>query len=512
MGKDYYKILGVEKGAGEEEVKKAYRKMALKFHPDKNKEPDAEEKFKEIAEAYEVLSDADKRAAFDRYGEEGLSKGGRGRDRAGPTFSRSHSYATMDPFDLFRTFFGSGDPFSDPFGNDPFAAMFHAHHHHHAAHHNPHHHAASVFNAHPFFTGRVRVGGSLFDDILDAGSSTSTTTYQSGDGGTVHITRTVIGGDGSVRREMRFRTPSSSRAEDGLRAREEERSRLRRQQSEPDGGASTRGTPPTGRPRAPTHSSTPAREKRGEPDGAAKKPEPQPPPPVNRATHPTHPSTSNHTSSPSTASPRRPRMPSRDRAATTKTAPSPPPSYAPPAPPEDTPSYQKQTESSSRRPGHGRERTEEKLSASSNGTGSSTSGGGARQRQRGRVGGSNGYTSSQPSSRRRPGVGASSTTPESSSTSSRGSRTTNGTSGSRLMPCPLCGRNYAKYVQKIHMFLVFTVLLPRSVIEVHAAACEGGYTAPSVDAPVPCPLCSRTFPPDRIEAHAANCGEAGVCV
>jgi len=494
MGKDYYKILGVEKGAGEEEVKKAYRKMALKFHPDKNKEPDAEEKFKEIAEAYEVLSDADKRAAFDRYGEEGLSKGGRGRDRAGPTFSRSHSYATMDPFDLFRTFFGSGDPFSDPFGNDPFAAMFHAHHHH-AAHHNPHHHAASVFNAHPFFTGRVRVGGSLFDDILDAGSSTSTTTYQSGDGGTVHITRTVIGGDGSVRREMRFRTPSSSRAEDGLRAREEERSRLRRQQSEPDGGATTRGTPPTGRPRATTHSSTPTREKRGEPDGAAKKPEPQPPP-VNRATHPTHPSTSNHTSSPTTSSSRRTRMPSRDRAATTKTAPSPPPSYAPPAPPEDTPSYQKQTESSSRRPGHGRERAEEKLSTSLNGSGSSSSGG-ARQRQRGRVGGSNGYTSSQPSSRRRPGVGASSSsaTPESSSTSSRGSRTTNGTSGSRLMPCPLCGRNYAK-----------------SVIEVHAAACEGGYTAPSVDAPVPCPLCSRTFPPDRIEAHAANCGEAGVCV
>ena len=458
MGKDYYKILGVEKGAGEEEVKKAYRKMALKFHPDKNKEPDAEEKFKEIAEAYEVLSDADKRAAFDRYGEEGLSKGGRGRDRAGPTFSRSHSYATMDPFDLFRTFFGSGDPFSDPFGNDPFAAMFHAHHHH-AAHHNPHHHAASVFNAHPFFTGRVRVGGSLFDDILDAGSSTSTTTYQSGDGGTVHITRTVIGGDGSVRREMRFRTPSSSRAEDGLRAREEERSRLRRQQSEPDGGATTRGTPPTGRPRATTHSSTPTREKRGEPDGAAKKPEPQPPP-VNRATHPTHPSTSNHTSSPTTSSSRRTRMPSRDRAATTKTAPSPPPSYAPPAPPEDTPSYQKQTESSSRRPGHGRERTEEKLSTSLNGSGSSSSGG-ARQRQRGRVGGSNGYTSSQPSSRRRPGVGASSSsaTPESSSTSSRGSRTTNGTSGSRLMPCPLCGRNYAKYVNT-YIFLAFTVSHP----------------------------------------------------
>ena len=465
MGKDYYKILGVEKGAGEEEVKKAYRKMALKFHPDKNKEPDAEEKFKEIAEAYEVLSDADKRAAFDRYGEEGLSKGGRGRNRAGPTFSRSRSYATMDPFDLFRTFFGSGDPFSDPFGNDPFAAMFHAHHHHHAAHHNPHHHAASVFNAHPFFTGRVRVGGSLFDDILDAGSSTSTTTYQSGDGGTVHITRTVIGGDGSVRREMRFRTPSTSRAEEGReRAREEERSRLRRQQSEPDGGASSRGTPPTGRPRATTHSNTPTREKRGEPDGAAaKKPDPQPPP-INRATHPTHPSTSNHASSPTTSSSRRTRMPSRDQAGTTKTAPSPPPSYAPPAPPEDTPSYQKQTESSSRRPGLGRERADEKLSSTSNGTGSSTSGG-ARQRQRGRVGGgSNGsYTSSQPSSRRRPGVGAPSTTPESSSTSSRGSSrcsTGNGTPGSRLMPCPLCGRNYAKYDRAHTMSLTLYPLLP----------------------------------------------------
>ena len=57
MGKDYYAILGVNKNATEDELKKAYRKMALKYHPDKNKEPDAEEKFKEIAEAYEVLSD-----------------------------------------------------------------------------------------------------------------------------------------------------------------------------------------------------------------------------------------------------------------------------------------------------------------------------------------------------------------------------------------------------------------------------------------------------------------------
>ena len=72
MGKDYYKSLGLSRGASEEDIKKAYKKMALKFHPDKNKSPGAEEKFKEIAEAYEVLSDPKKRQVFDQYGEEGL--------------------------------------------------------------------------------------------------------------------------------------------------------------------------------------------------------------------------------------------------------------------------------------------------------------------------------------------------------------------------------------------------------------------------------------------------------
>ena len=72
MGKDYYKILGIAKGASEDDVRKAYRKMALKFHPDKNKSAGAEEKFKEIAEAYEVLSDKKKRDVYDKYGEEGL--------------------------------------------------------------------------------------------------------------------------------------------------------------------------------------------------------------------------------------------------------------------------------------------------------------------------------------------------------------------------------------------------------------------------------------------------------
>lgn len=71
MGKDYYKILGIAKGASDDDIKKAYRKQALKWHPDKNKAANAEEKFKEVAEAYEVLSDPKKREIYDQYGEEG---------------------------------------------------------------------------------------------------------------------------------------------------------------------------------------------------------------------------------------------------------------------------------------------------------------------------------------------------------------------------------------------------------------------------------------------------------
>lgn len=72
MGKDYYKILGISRTATDDEVKKAYRKLALKYHPDKNKAPGAEDRFKEVAEAYEVLSDKKKRDIFDQFGEEGL--------------------------------------------------------------------------------------------------------------------------------------------------------------------------------------------------------------------------------------------------------------------------------------------------------------------------------------------------------------------------------------------------------------------------------------------------------
>ena len=122
MGKDYYSILGIAKSASEADIKKAYRKMALKYHPDKNKSPGAEEKFKDIAEAYEVLSDKKKKAIYDKYGEEGLkggaSSGGGGH---GPSMDGSHftSYTfSGDPRATFAQFFGTSDPFSMFMGTD----------------------------------------------------------------------------------------------------------------------------------------------------------------------------------------------------------------------------------------------------------------------------------------------------------------------------------------------------------------------------------------------------------
>ncbi|KAI8474803.1 MAG: hypothetical protein J3K34DRAFT_453428 [Monoraphidium minutum] len=125
MGKDYYQILGVAKDAGDDVIKKAYRKLAVKYHPDKN--PDdaaaASEKFKEVAEAYDVLSDPQKRAVFDAYGEEGLKGGvppeggmggaggmggmGGAAGGAGPGFR----YSGVDPEaaqHIFESLFGGG--------------------------------------------------------------------------------------------------------------------------------------------------------------------------------------------------------------------------------------------------------------------------------------------------------------------------------------------------------------------------------------------------------------------
>ncbi|KAH8351574.1 dnaJ protein homolog 1 [Drosophila kikkawai] len=115
MGKDFYKILGIDKKATDDEIKKAYRKLALKYHPDKNKSPQAEERFKEIAEAYEVLSDKKKRDIFDKYGEDGLKGGTPGPD--GHSQPGAYSYQFHgDPRATFAQFFGSSDPFGVFFG------------------------------------------------------------------------------------------------------------------------------------------------------------------------------------------------------------------------------------------------------------------------------------------------------------------------------------------------------------------------------------------------------------
>lgn len=108
--RDYYEILGVTKSATADEIKKAYRKVAMQFHPDRNPgDKAAEEKFKEAAEAYEVLSDADKKAQYDRYGHAGLSGNGRGGGFSGGGMNMDDIFSQFgDIFgdDLFGSFFG----------------------------------------------------------------------------------------------------------------------------------------------------------------------------------------------------------------------------------------------------------------------------------------------------------------------------------------------------------------------------------------------------------------------
>ena len=101
---EYYDRLGVSKDASQDEIKRAYRKMSKKYHPDINKEPGAEEKYKEVQEAYETLSDDQKRAAYDQYGPDGANgfggQGGFGGFDGGAGFGGFE--------DIFSSFFGGG--------------------------------------------------------------------------------------------------------------------------------------------------------------------------------------------------------------------------------------------------------------------------------------------------------------------------------------------------------------------------------------------------------------------
>src|SRR6202049_367577 len=100
--RDPYEVLGVERTASDQQIKKAFRVLARELHPDVNAhDPDAEEKFKEAAEAYEILCDAERRATYDRYGHDGLRSGG-----YAPNFDAFSSIG-----DLFDAFFGGDSPF-----------------------------------------------------------------------------------------------------------------------------------------------------------------------------------------------------------------------------------------------------------------------------------------------------------------------------------------------------------------------------------------------------------------
>mmetsp|Transcript_82974 Transcript_82974/g.256561 ORF Transcript_82974/g.256561 Transcript_82974/m.256561 type:complete len:341 (+) Transcript_82974:80-1102(+) len=108
---DYYKVLGVEKTATDQEIAKAYKKLALKYHPDKNPDSkeEAEENFKRVTEAYEVLHDSERRKSYDQFGKEGL-RGSQGGPSDGVSFQQAD--------EIFKAFFGGNDPFQMFFGND----------------------------------------------------------------------------------------------------------------------------------------------------------------------------------------------------------------------------------------------------------------------------------------------------------------------------------------------------------------------------------------------------------
>ncbi|XP_041833209.1 dnaJ homolog subfamily B member 9-like [Melanotaenia boesemani] len=166
--RDYYEILGVPRDATERQIKKAFHKLALKYHPDRNKSPDAEAKFREIAEAYETLSDDKRRKDYDLFGHgasSGEGHGGRGGGGSGDYNFKQH----------FQSFnFNFDDIFTD---SNSFGQQQRHQHHFHSNSHNQAHqkrHFDSHFQAHQDAMNRQRrgfqqggFGGGLFDDMFE---------------------------------------------------------------------------------------------------------------------------------------------------------------------------------------------------------------------------------------------------------------------------------------------------------------------------------------------------------
>ncbi|XP_072038939.1 LOW QUALITY PROTEIN: dnaJ homolog subfamily B member 6-A-like [Amphiura filiformis] len=187
---DYYDILGVHRGSTDAEIRKSYRKLALKWHPDKNpnNKDEADRRFKDISQAYEVLSDKQKRSVYDRYGVDGLQNGVNSTpdfsDFRDP-FGGSFHFEFRSPEDVFRDFFGTDDPFAAFFGESRgggqvgqgslFQDGF----------------ASAGFNFPGFSNGGFN-GFSNFHDFGGGGSSTSFTSFSSSSsfGGPSNVRRT----------------------------------------------------------------------------------------------------------------------------------------------------------------------------------------------------------------------------------------------------------------------------------------------------------------------------------
>jgi len=207
MKMDYYKLMGISKNASEDEIKKAYKKLALKYHPDKNSDLDAAEIFRCIAEAYEVLSDREKRTAYDKYKEDSMRyRSRRSRRSNDENFTREQHFHPSDPFDLFKHFFCKQENLSHTSLNNMFPGFF-----------TPQipepFHRRTFHEANNLLSSREGSYAGISEQ-LPSKIGKSSTTFKTGVDGTVHITKTVVGEDGSVRREMRFRTPSENRVQE----------------------------------------------------------------------------------------------------------------------------------------------------------------------------------------------------------------------------------------------------------------------------------------------------------
>ncbi|MEE6518240.1 hypothetical protein FKM82_029112 [Ascaphus truei] len=143
--KTYYDILGVPKNASERQIKKAFHKLAMKYHPDKNKSPDAEAKFQEIAEAYEILSDENKRREYDQFGHDAFTNAGRGG-------SDKPSHQSFNFDDLFKDF--------DFFGESPNTKSKRHFENHFRSH-------QETQNKHRRHFQDFSFGGGLFNDMFE---------------------------------------------------------------------------------------------------------------------------------------------------------------------------------------------------------------------------------------------------------------------------------------------------------------------------------------------------------